>query len=241
MSNALFVLDQLIRTVDSELMADDKKQQPNILVCIADGSEDLEAVTIIDVLRRTGAVNVTVATVGGKAQITASRLTKIAGDATLEDVTKANTKFDMICLPGGMPGAANLGDDKTLMQLITDHLANPKFVLAAICASPAVVLSQHGLLKGLPATCYPADKFKQMLKDNGAVYQAKRVVIAQSTSNALIVTSQGPGTALEFSFVLVQLLLGYKAANTIANAMLTLFGLDYVDQINELKSKNNEK
>eukprot|EP01083_Nonionella_stella_P023580 65249_1 len=163
-------------------MSEEKKQQnePNILVCVADGSEDLEAITIIDVLRRTKAVNLTVATVGGKNQITASRKTKIVGDATLEEVIKKNKKFDMIALPGGMPGATNLGNDKTLISLINDNLTNPNFILGAICASPAVALSQNGILKGLNATCYPADKFKQMLMDNGAKYKNEPVVIAQT-------------------------------------------------------------
>ena len=86
---------------------------------------------------------------GGKSQITASRKTKIVGDATIEDAIKRNNKYDMICLPGGMPGATNLYNDKALTELINDNLKNPKFILCAICASPAVVLSQNGLLKGL--------------------------------------------------------------------------------------------
>lgn len=169
-------------------MAEQKQnqQQPNVLICIAEGSEDLEAVTIIDVLRRTKALNVTVATIGGKSQITASRKTKIVGDATLNDAIKNNNKYDMICLPGGMPGATNLFNDKTLTELINENLKNPKFILAAICASPAVVLSQNGLLKGLQATCYPADKFKQLLSDNGAKYVNERVVIAQSVQKSVI-------------------------------------------------------
>ena len=198
------------------------------------------------------------ATVGGKSQITASRKTKIVGDSTLEDIVKKNDRFDMICLPGGMPGATNLYNDKVLTQLINDNLKNPKFILGAICASPAVVLSQNGLLKGLEATCYPADKFKKMLGNNGGIYVNKRVVISQSTQQSLIgmffvyypctkhnqytmkykVTSQGPGTALEFSFVLVQLLLGFYAAYNISQAMLTLFGTEYCDRIDEIRNKS---
>eukprot|EP01084_Bolivina_argentea_P072743 132060_1 len=145
----------------------------------------------------------------------------------------------MICLPGGMPGAANLQNDKTLTSLITDHLNNPDFVLGAICAAPAVVLSQHGLLKGLNATCYPVDKFKDMFKNNGVTYQNVPVVIAP-TKSAVVVTSQGPGTALEFAFVLVHLLFGFKPANKIANGMLTLYGTKYVDQIKNVKSKSDQ-
>eukprot|EP00485_Elphidium_margaritaceum_P020649 CAMPEP_0202713464 /NCGR_PEP_ID=MMETSP1385-20130828/54499_1 /ASSEMBLY_ACC=CAM_ASM_000861 /TAXON_ID=933848 /ORGANISM="Elphidium margaritaceum" /LENGTH=220 /DNA_ID=CAMNT_0049373821 /DNA_START=18 /DNA_END=680 /DNA_ORIENTATION=- len=219
------------------MAAPKQSNKPNIVVFIADGSEDVETVTVIDVLRRTQNVNLIVATVGGKSQITASRETKIVGDSTLEDVLKMNKKFDMAVLPGGMPGATNLYNDKKLIQFISDNLSNPKFILAAICASPAVVLSQSGLLKNLPATCYPAAKFKQLLKENGVQYKTDRVVIAESASKSLIVTSQGPGTALEFSFVLVQLLFGYKAANTIANAMLVLFDTKYEKQISEWKKK----
>ncbi len=102
-------------------MSEEKQQNgPNVLVCITDGSEDLEAVTIIDVLRRTQTLNVTVASIGGKLQITASRGTKMVGDFTIEQVSKQQTKFDMICLPGGMPGATNLGNDPTLKSLIAE-------------------------------------------------------------------------------------------------------------------------
>merc|ERR1712154_25106 len=142
---------------------------------------------------------------------------------------KENKKFAMICLPGGMPGATNLYNDKTLTSLITDNLKNnPGFILGAICASPAVVLSQNGMLKGLPCTGYPVDKFKQLIAKNGGKYQNDSVVIA-AADKSIIVTSQGPGTALEFSLVLVQLLFGFQSANKIAVAMLTLFGTEYVD------------
>jgi len=235
MSTALTIVDSLITGIDKH-MAEEKQSGPNVLICIADGSEDLEAVTIIDVLRRTKVLNVTVATVGGKSQITASRGTKIVGDCTIEEAAKQKTTFDMICLPGGMPGATNLGNDGTLKKMISAHQKNANFVVAAICAAPAVALAVNGVLKGVDATCYPVDKFKAILTGNGAQFRNDSVVIAKS-GQSVIVTSQGPGTALEFSFVLVHLLLGFKAANQIAKAMLMLYSTKYSEQIKTLRSQ----
>ena len=126
-----------------------------------------------------------VATIGGKKQITASRKTKIVGDATLEEIIENKTQFNMICLPGGMPGATNLYSDKSLFSLLTSHLNKPGFILAAICAAPAVILGQHGLLKGLPCTCYPVDKFKQLIRDNGGIYLNELVVIASNDKSII--------------------------------------------------------
>lgn len=161
-------------------MAEQKESGPSVLVCIADGSEDLEATTIIDVLRRTKTLTVTVATIGGKAEVTMSRGTKIVGDSTIEDVAKQTSTFDMICLPGGMPGATNLGNDATLKSMISEHQKNANFIVAAICAAPAVALAANGVLKGLSATCYPVGKFKSLLTTNGAKFVNQSVVIAES-------------------------------------------------------------
>src|SRR4030042_3401980 len=111
-----------------------------VLIAIADGTEELEAVTIIDTLRRAQA-DVTIASVGNR-QITASRKTKIVADCLIADCV--NQDYDLIVLPGGMPGAEYLRDCRELKKLLGKQSATGK-LYAAICASPAVVLQAHGL------------------------------------------------------------------------------------------------
>jgi 4-methyl-5(b-hydroxyethyl)-thiazole monophosphate biosynthesis len=177
-----------------------------VLVPIADGSEEIEAVCVIDVLRRAGA-DVTVASVDGL-QVTASRGVKIVADRLIADCAAAH--FDLIAVPGGMPGAERLRDNPILTQLLMDQQQKGGLI-AAICAAPVVVLAHHGLLKGRRATAHPA--FGQHLAGPGVA--ASRVV----TDNNLI-TSQGPGTALEFALELVRRLFGKNRAGQVAGPMM---------------------
>jgi 4-methyl-5(b-hydroxyethyl)-thiazole monophosphate biosynthesis len=179
---------------------------PKVLVPIADGSEEIEAVCIIDVLRRAGA-DVTVASVGDR-QITASRGVRIVADCRIEDCRTMD--FDLIALPGGMPGAEHLRDSQTLLNLLRRHRAANGWY-GAICAAPAVVLSYHGLLGGCQATSHPA--FVEQLKDGQAI--GSRVVV-----DGKCVTSQGPGTAIEFALTLVALLMGKAKAAEVAAPMV---------------------
>jgi 4-methyl-5(b-hydroxyethyl)-thiazole monophosphate biosynthesis len=180
--------------------------RPKVLVPIADGTEEIEAVCIIDVLRRAGA-DVTVASVGDL-QITASRGVRIVADSRIEDCREE--RFDLIALPGGIPGAEHLRESQTLVQLLKQHQASGG-LYGAICAAPAIVLSHHGLLGGRRATGHPA--FTEQLTDGEAT--ASRVVV-----DGKCVTSQGPGTALEFALTLVALLLGEEKAQEVAAPML---------------------
>jgi len=175
-----------------------------ILVAIADGTEELEAVTIIDVLRRAKA-DVTVASVNSK-QVTASRGVKLVADVLIADC--ANQVYDLIALPGGMPGAEHLRDSKELTELLKAQAKSGRYY-AAICASPAVVLNHHGLLDNKKATCYPS-----LLSELGRIEEAKVVV------DGNCITSQGPGTALKFALKLVELLLGKEKSMEVAKAML---------------------
>jgi 4-methyl-5(b-hydroxyethyl)-thiazole monophosphate biosynthesis len=176
-----------------------------VLVPIADGSEEIEAVCIIDVLRRAGA-DVTVASVDER-QITASRGVRIVADCTIEACRDRD--FDLIVLPGGIPGAEHLRDSAPLMELLRRHQAGGGFY-GAICAAPAVVLSHHGLLQGRRATGHPA--FIDQLSDGRPT--AERVVV-----DGKCVTSQGPGTAIEFALTLVSLLYGAEKAAEVAAPM----------------------
>lgn len=180
-----------------------------VLVPIADGIEELESVTIIDVLRRAGA-QVTVASVSTTLQVTASRKTKLVADAMIQDC--AGIVFDAIILPGGMPGAEHLRDSAPLIELLTQHVQAGR-LYGAICASPAVVLARHGFLKGRKATCYPS--METQLPDASAA--AKRIVIDHHC-----ITSQGPGTAMDFALAVVEALFGAERRRQVAEPMLAV-------------------
>jgi 4-methyl-5(b-hydroxyethyl)-thiazole monophosphate biosynthesis len=177
-----------------------------ILVPIADGTEEIEAVSIIDVLRRAGA-SVTVAGIGNL-QIIASRGVRLVADKLISECLDDN--YDLIALPGGMPGAANLRDSKELELLLIRQQSRGR-LYAAICAAPAVVLQHHGLLNNRRATCHP--NFVDQLENTDAV--ESRVVV-----DGLCVTSRGPGTALEFAVKLVELLYGEEKAKEVAEPLV---------------------
>lgn len=176
------------------------------LVAIADGTEELEAVTVIDTLRR-AEIEVTVASVS-TLQITASRQVKIIADKLISDCK--NDSFDTIILPGGMPGAQHLRDSKDLLEILKKHDSKGALI-AAICASPAVVLAYHGFLINRKATSYPS--FHKDLPKQEAVHE--RTVL-----DGHFLTSQGPGTALEFSLFIVEILLGKALSEIIKKGMI---------------------
>ncbi|MBF0240041.1 MAG: DJ-1/PfpI family protein [SAR324 cluster bacterium] len=178
-----------------------------ILIPVADGTEEIEAVCLIDVLRRAGA-DVTVASVGKSLQITASRGVRMVADQHISDCQK--TVYDLIVLPGGMPGAEHLRDNPELISLLRAQKASGR-LYGAMCASPAVVLQTHGLLENMQATCHPA--FNEKLVN----LKPDRVVV-----DGTCVTSQAPGTALEFALKLVELLFGRQKAEIVATPMLVL-------------------
>ncbi len=177
-----------------------------VLVPIADGSEEIEAITIIDTLRRAGA-EVTIASVS-TLQITASRGVKIVADRLISDCI--NMEYDLIALPGGTLGAEHLRDSKPLIALLKKQESAGKW-FAAICASPAKVFQPYGLLNGRKATCFPS--YISDLPDSSAA--SEKVVVDKKC-----ITSQGPGTSLEFSLKLVELLFGSEKAKEIGKAMI---------------------
>ncbi len=177
----------------------------SVLVPIANGIEEIEAVCIIDVLRRAGA-EVTVASVEEQLQIVASRGVKLVADSLLEQCLQ---DYDLIVLPGGMPGAERLRDCPALIDLLRQQRQQNRYY-GAICAAPVVVLDHHKLLTE-NATAHPA--FSDQLTNQSVVSQ--RVVI-----DGNCVTSRGPGTALEFSIELIALLFGRELADKVAGPML---------------------
>jgi 4-methyl-5(b-hydroxyethyl)-thiazole monophosphate biosynthesis len=181
-----------------------------VLVPIADGSEEIEAVCIIDVLRRAGA-EVTVASVNGL-QVTASRGVKLVADALIADC--AEREYALIALPGGMPGAEHLRDSPALERLLRRQ-AQAGRLYGAICAAPVVVLQHHGLLDGRRATCHPS--FADQLANDESVNE--RVVV-----DGPCITSRGPGTAIEFALQLVEQLYGPEQARQVGEHMLAQTG-----------------
>lgn len=178
-----------------------------VLVPIADGSEEIEAVCIIDVLRRAGA-EVTAASVMPDLTVTASRGVKIVADKGIAECE--SEEYDLIALPGGMPGAEHLRDSETLVRMLKKQQEKGD-LRGAICAAPAVVFERHGLLEGVRATAHPG--FIDKLDDTRALMD--RVVV-----DGAVVTSRGPGTAIEFALKLVALLYDESAAGAIGEAMV---------------------
>ena len=178
-----------------------------VLVPIADGTEEIEAVTVIDVLVRAGA-EVTVAAVGEGLQVTASRGVKLVADRSIVDCVDED--LDLVALPGGMPGAEHLRDSAPLLAILRRHV-EARGLLGAVCAAPAVVLEHHGLVAGRRATCHPA--FVPALASDADA--ADRVVVDGS-----LVTSRGPGTALEWALQLVVRLFDEDRAREVAGPML---------------------
>jgi 4-methyl-5(b-hydroxyethyl)-thiazole monophosphate biosynthesis len=177
-----------------------------VLVPLAPGFEDLEAVTIIDLLRR---ANIDVTVVGlGEGVVTGSRGTNILPDFSLDDV--ADLAFDMIVLPGGQPGADNLENDSRILNLLNQINRDGGYT-AAICAAPKV-LASAGLLENRSMTSYPG------------VLAGATIPGMENTGDAVVtdgpvVTSRGPGTAIPFSLELIELLVGEGVRNQVEEGL----------------------
>jgi 4-methyl-5(b-hydroxyethyl)-thiazole monophosphate biosynthesis len=181
-----------------------------VLVPIADGSEEIETTSITDTLTRFGA-DVTVASVmpGGELVCKMSRGIKVMADTTIEEAAKH--EWDLVALPGGMPGASHLRDSKPLIQILEKQKAAGK-LYAALCASPAVVLASKNLIPdGASVTCYPAPKFREGLMNASD----EEVVVTDN-----LTTSQGPGTSIKFALQLGEHLFGKDKRDQIAKEML---------------------
>lgn len=179
----------------------------SVLVPLAQGCEELEAVTIIDLLVRAGVEVVTAGLEGGP--VTASRGVVLLPQMTLEQALERD--YDMVVLPGGMPGATNLENDLRLRELLRTMAANGKFT-AAICAAPRA-LASAGVLSGKRATSYPGHLDKMDLPD--VEYRQEAVV-----QDGKVITSRGPGTAMDFALHLVEQLVGREKRDEVEAALL---------------------
>jgi len=177
-----------------------------IIIHLAEGFEEIEAVTIIDVLRRAG-LNVVTVSITGNRMVKGSHNIEMKADLLFEEVDY--TKGEMIILPGGMPGSKNLNDHDGLKSQIIEYHANGKY-LAAICAAP-IVFGNLGILKGKRAVCYPGYE-AQLL---GAEVQSVSYVIDNK-----IITGRGAGVALQFSLEIVRILKGEESVILLRKAML---------------------
>ena len=177
-----------------------------VYVHFADGFEEIEAMTIIDLLRRAGIETETVSITGHLA-VTGSHGVKVIADILFEDAVYNNC--ELIVLPGGLPGAENLAAHEGLREKILSFLNQGKG-LAAICAAP-LVLGRAGVLEGKKATCYPG--FEKELK--GAEAMPDDVV-----SDGGVITSRGPATAMPFALAIIESLKGKETADEIAEGLL---------------------
>ncbi len=177
-----------------------------VLIVLADGFEEIEAVTPIDVLRRAG-LEVIVAGVG-KREITGAHNITVETDLMIEQYQGSP---DAVVLPGGMPGAENLSQSEALKDLL-QKMRKPGKLIGAICASPAVVLAPTGILDGKKATCFPGF-------DNDLGPKVK-FVTDRVVTDGQVVTSRGPGTAMEFSLELVSQLVSAEKAEQLAQKMV---------------------
>ncbi|MES2683970.1 MAG: DJ-1 family glyoxalase III [Pseudomonadota bacterium] len=175
------------------------------LVVIANGSESLETVTLINVLRRAD-VQVTVAAVGDALTVTATR--DILLLATVRHADVAHQHFDLIALPGGELGARTLSAHAPLIQQLHEQRLAHRWT-AALCAAPALVLAAHGLLDGKQATGYPA------FRDALLHYVDLPVVVDGHT-----ITGQGPASAMAFALTCVEKLTGETRRREVAEALL---------------------
>ena len=184
---------------------------PKVLIPLAQGCEELEAVTIIDLLRR---ANIKVVTAGLNDQpVTASRGVVLVPDTTLNDLLVDNkiNEFDMVVLPGGLPGADNLKQDQRIRTLLKNQIHAGKIV-AAICAAPKV-LAASGLLDKRKATAYPGTL--EQLKLNSTDISTEAVLI-----DGPVITSRGPGTAMDFALTLIQQLSGKETRDIVESGLV---------------------
>ncbi len=178
---------------------------PAAVVILSPGFEEIEAVTIIDILRR-GGVKVIVAGLE-KGLITGSHNIPIQPDIYYRDIIETN--FDMLILPGGQPGTNNLKHDKYILNWIKKR-SKENQKIAAICAAPTI-LHEAGIADGLELTSYPSEKplFTE------SIYREEKVVRDKN-----IITSRGVGTAIEFSLTLVAELVDKEKADEVRNKIL---------------------
>ena len=174
-----------------------------VLVAIAPGFEEIETITVVDILRRAGARVTLAGTVPGI--LKGSRGIKLEADEILDNI--GEKEFDLICLPGGNPGTDNLIKDIRIEKILK-RMQNQDKYIAAICAAPTV-LKKAGILKDKSMTCHPS------IQSSFNSFVNNRVVVDEK-----LITSQSPGTAMEFSLKLVEVLFGINRLKKVNKGVL---------------------
>lgn len=180
--------------------------EKQVCVFLADGFEEIEGLTVVDLLRRAN-IRVTTVSITGDKMIHGAHGINVQADELFEQMDYAEQ--DMLVLPGGMPGTLYLGEHQGLKALLMQYYQEEKY-LAAICAAPSV-FGKYGFLNGRVATSYPG--FEGAL--TGSDYIEKPVAISD-----FIITSRGLGTAIPFSLALIEQLLGKEKAEEIGKAII---------------------
>jgi 4-methyl-5(b-hydroxyethyl)-thiazole monophosphate biosynthesis len=176
-----------------------------VLVPLAEGCEELEAVTIVDLLRR-GGIEVVVAGLR-EGTVTASRGVRIVPDMSLDEALRLD--YDMVALPGGLPGADHLAADRRLTDLLRRMNESGRFV-GAVCAAPRV-LARSGLLRGRTATAYPG-----ILQQEGHPDISGDPV----TRDGTVITSRAAGTAMDFALALIEALAGRETRDQVERGLV---------------------
>ncbi len=202
--NLTLIVDLFIFTGRNNPLLEDSILK-KVLVPLAPGFEEIETITVVDILRRAGAQVVLAATEEGP--IEGSRGVYVVPDTLIDQVDDRD--FDLVVLPGGQPGTANLQKNETVKSIIKNMHQSKKQV-AAICAAP-IVLQSAGILKNVVATSHPSVQDQLHEID----YSEERVVV-----DGRIITSRSPGTALEFALKLVEILFGRERMDSVNSGVM---------------------
>uniref|UniRef100_A0A3P8X6Y9 protein deglycase n=1 Tax=Cynoglossus semilaevis TaxID=244447 RepID=A0A3P8X6Y9_CYNSE len=182
------------------------------LVIVSKGAEEMETVVPVDIMRRAG-IAVTLAGLSGKDPVQCSRNVVICPDASLDEASKQGP-YDVVVLPGGMPGAQNLADSPAVKEVLKEQDGR-KGLIAAICAGPTALLA-HGIGFGSTVTTHPSMKEKMMAGDHYK-YSEARV-----QKDGHFITSRGPGTSFEFALTIVEELMGPEETTKTAVTAVTV-------------------
>lgn len=179
------------------------------IVLLGKGFEEVEALTVVDVLRR-GGIHCITCSINGEDEVLGSHSIHVKANNILEKVDV--DKYDALVIPGGMPGAANLRDSERVIELVK-KLNNENKLVAAICAGP-IVLGRAGILNGKKVTSYPGYE-----GELGDVEYCEEIVVQDDN----IITSRGPATAMYFSFKILENLADKETVEQLKEAMLVNF------------------
>ena len=177
-----------------------------LLICMADGCEEIEALTVVDLARRAG-LEIEMAAISGKPEILGAHGIKIGADADLGKINKND--YDGVILPGGMPGTNHLREDARVIDIVKTFAKEDRLV-AAICAAPTV-LGYAGVLEGKNACCYPG-------MEDGLTGANKKTDEVVKDGN--IITSRGLGTAIPFALAIISYFLGEEKAKQVSNSIV---------------------